>query len=74
MSPKSLIPFELTSDTTAVLVASIIGFGSMVNTVTSSVVLPSVSMPSSLVSDTTPPVLLAVTVTLLITPPISTED
>ena len=52
MSPGSLTPLELTSDTVAVLVASIDGFGDIITTVGSSTVLPSISFPLSLVSDT----------------------
>ena len=60
--------------TVAVFVVSIIGAGFITNTVVSSVVLPSVSSPSSDTSLSPPglPVLLAVTVTLLINPPAST--
>ena len=74
MSPKSFIPLELLSTITAVLVVSIIGFGLITKTVVSLVVLPSVSSPSSETSLRPPglPVLLAVTVTLLISPPAST--
>ena len=74
ISPRSLILLLLLSFTDAVLVASTIGFGLITSSVLSSVVLPSVSSPSSLRSVTPPglPVLLAVTVTLLITPPAST--
>ena len=58
----------------AVFVASTTGFGLITSSVLSSVVFPSVSSPSSLRSVTPAglPVLLAVTVTLLITPAAST--
>ena len=65
------MPFPLLSVIETVLVASITGFGSITRTVTSSVVFPSLSIPSSEVSETSPPVVLAVTVTLFITPPAS---
>ena len=73
-SPRSVTPFALVSVTDATLVASIIGSGLITNSVISLVVLPSVSSPSSDVSLTLLlcPVLLAVTVTVLSTPPIST--
>ena len=51
-SPKSVILFELESVIAAVLVASAKGTGVMAISVTSSVVLPSVSSPSSDVSVT----------------------
>ena len=51
-SPVSVIPFELASVTVAVLVASIAGAGDIAVSVASSVVFPSVSSPSSDVSDT----------------------
>ncbi len=69
VSPKSTIPLLLLSVVTAVLVASIAGSGVIDTTVTSSVVLPSLSSPSSEVSVTLLlwPGLLAVAKTLLFT-------
>ena len=69
MSPGSLTPLEFTSETVAVLVASIDGFGEIITTVGSSSVLPSTSLPLSLVSDTLLlcPGLLAIAKALLIT-------
>ena len=65
MSPKSLIPFPLTSDTVAVFVDSIEGSATVYIIVGSFVVFPSVSSPSSLTSLTSLvfPGLLPVTVT-----------
>ena len=72
ISPGSLTELELTSVTDTVLVASIDGFGEIDVMVGSSVVLPSVSSPSSEVSDTLLdwPGLLPVTTALLITLPV----
>ena len=69
-------PFILSplSITVAVLIASIDGCAVKVYSVGSSVVFPSVSSPSSLISiiSSVFPVLLAVTVTVLLNPPAST--
>ena len=73
-SPKSTFPYELRSVVDAVFVIIIDGVAVMVTTVGSSSVLPSESFPSSLTSVTTAEVneLTPVTITLLITPPLST--
>ena len=59
ISPGSLRVFALTSLTVAVFTASIDGSGDILTTVGSSTVLPSSSLPSSLVSETRALVLLA---------------
>ena len=51
-SPGSLLELPLVSVTETVLVTSIDGFGEMMTSVVSSIVLPSLSSPSSEVSDT----------------------
>ena len=72
ISPTSFIVLELTSVTDTVLVTSIDGSGVIIVIVGSSVVLLSVSSPSSEVSETlfVWPGLLAVATALLITLPV----
>jgi len=73
MSPIPVSPSELTSLTTAVFVASNSKEPENMSTVGSSEVLPSVSSPSSLISDIVPNSEEAVTDTVFEVPPPSME-
>ena len=76
MSPKSIPPLELVSNTLAVFVVSSNGFNVIITIVGSSTVFPSTSFPLSLVSETLLlwPGLLAVTFAEFIILPVSISD